>query len=119
MNVDKLVKLLDRYRLPVEPEAMLQEAIAIILRDNGIPFAREVKLTSTDRIDFMVCDSIGIECKCNGSALALARQVGRYEDSKQLQSILVVVTRKRLAVAGAWVPGTFAKPLRVFVTKAL
>lgn len=90
----------------------------MILRERGIPFHREFKLTDTDRIDFLV-GTIGVECKVDGSALALARQIGRYESSPMLTSLVIVVTRKRLTAIERWIPASFEKPIHTLLTKAL
>lgn len=115
-SIHGLVALLSRYRLPAHSEPELREAVALILRERGIPFRREVEISERDSIDF-VCGTVGIECKVDGSALQLAQQIARVGASPEVMSMLVVVTRERMTAVLRWVPATMVKPVHCLLVK--
>lgn len=90
-------------------EGDVQDSIAGVLELADVAFAREVRLTDQDRIDFLVHD-IGIEVKCEGSAGAVERQLTRYAASPRIAALVLATTRSQLRAMPATVGG---KPLRV------
>ena len=94
---DLAAKLVSRrYRAPMD-EARLQEEIAALLTVEGFTYEREVRLTTTDRIDFMV-GGIGIEVKVQGSALAVMRQLLRYAEHERVSELILFTTRAQIVV---------------------
>ena|SRR6266536_1553684 len=107
-----LVDLLEGKRFNEASEDALQRGIAEVLSGAGISFKREVPLTRGDRIDFLV-GAIGVECKTDGSLSALVRQLFRYAQADQVEALVVVTTRLRLAR----LPPSFnGKPITVVAT---
>lgn len=90
-------------------EARLQEQIADLLTERGIGFAREVRLSAEDRIDFLV-GAVGIEVKTKGSRHAVLRQLARYAAHERIQSLWLATTRWQL---GDMPRSLGAKPLGV------
>lgn len=113
MTTPEIVVALRQVSFRFGNEAELQEGIAIALKRAGIEHRREVVLTKQDRIDFMVGD-VGIEVKIDGSITLLTRQVYRYAQLPEVQSLVVVVTRMRLANLPSEING---KP--VFVVRVI
>lgn len=95
-TANSIVYTLRRSAFRFSNETELQEGIAIALGRAGIQHRREVVLTKRDRIDFLV-DDIGIEVKVDGSITLLTRQLYRYAKLPEVSSLVVVVTRMRLA----------------------
>ena len=96
MTAPEIVALLERQRFDESSEDALQRGIAQVLSAAGISFKREVPLTRYDRIDFLV-GPIGIEVKADGSLSALTRQLFRYAQADQLDGLVLVTTKTRLA----------------------
>ncbi|HEX9640973.1 MAG TPA: hypothetical protein VGB13_06645 [Candidatus Krumholzibacteria bacterium] len=85
-----------RYRHPTD-ELRLQEEIAAVLSAECIGFEREVVLTPTDRIDFLV-GTVGVEIKVKGSAHAVARQLLRYAEHERITELVLFTTRTQIVV---------------------
>lgn len=90
-----VVRLLSRQALPRAPEKALQDAIARLLGDAGFSYEREVRLTTSDVIDFVVGDRLGVEVKIGGSTSDVTRQLHRYAQSERVAELLLVTTRSR------------------------
>jgi NAD(P)-dependent dehydrogenase (short-subunit alcohol dehydrogenase family) len=91
-----LVALLEGHRFDESSEDALQRGVAQVLAAAGCSFTREVPLTRQDRIDFLV-GGVGVECKTDGSLSALTRQLHRYALATQVEALVLVTTRARLA----------------------
>lgn len=81
------------YRFTYRAEDQLQEGIAAALAAAGLPAEREVRLSPTDRIDFIV-GRVGVEVKITGSVSAVLGQLQRYA-THDLDALLLVTTRAR------------------------
>lgn len=92
-----LVRALKAHEYHYANERDLQDAIAVILRRREIPFSREVRLTATDRIDFLVGLGIGVEVKLDGQMTELLRQLARYAQCEDVSALVVVTPKSRLA----------------------
>ena len=92
MMILTVLKALERHRFNVGCESTLQMQIADVFQAAGIEFEREVSLSSSDRIDFMV-GGIGIEVKISGQAKAIYRQCERYCAFDQVDTLLLVTNR--------------------------
>lgn len=98
MTPDVVLAALRGYQFNYINEDELQQGVAAALALAGIPAAREVRLNTANRIDFM-CDTVGIEVKVGGSAPDLIRQVRRY---LTLVDHVVVVTTRAQHVHIGW-----------------
>ena|SRR6478736_3415068 len=78
-------------------EAELGELCSRLLAAAALPYRSEVCLGSPrDRIDFVV-GRVGVELKIDGSPAAVLRQLDRYAASDEIDSLLLVTTRRSLA----------------------
>lgn len=111
-----IIDLLDRHRFRFGTEAELQDDIGYVLETAAIPHEREVRLTSGDRIDFMIAARIGLEVKVDGGISALTRQLHRYAQVDAVKELLVVTSRARHANLPTLLSGT---PVRVYALPAL
>ncbi len=111
----RLREVLGSYRYSLASEKALQDGIAQVLALRGIRFDREVRLTPTDVIDFVI-EAIGVEVKVEGSPAEIARQLQRYAASKRV-SALLLVTRK-LQHAHRFPEKIGGKPLHVLTLEA-
>ena len=73
-------------------EDQLQGAMEQLFLSKGIPHTREVRLSAKDRIDFMV-GRIGIEVKVKQSAETVERQLLRYAQHEEVDSLILVTSR--------------------------
>jgi hypothetical protein len=78
-----------RYTWPNEYQ--LQDELAPVLADTGLPVAREHQLPGVGRLDFYV-DRIAVEVKVKGSVTEVIRQLGRYAKCDDVDGILLVTT---------------------------
>lgn len=93
-----IVELMQRYRLTLSDEKLLQVQIGQMLELEKVPFAREVRLSEADIVDFMVGDgallqplgqACAIEVKIGGSRRAIFRQIERYCVHQQVAEIVL------------------------------
>ncbi len=103
---------LNRFRFASEAE--LQRGIGSVLQQR-FEVEREVRLTKTDRIDFVI-DRIGIEVKIGGSLGQVTSQLHRYAQCPELDAVLLVTTRAKHAAQPATMNG---KPVRVYWMRSL
>lgn len=92
MDAVTVAEVLGRYKFSHQCEEELQSAIASALTDSSVEFEREVELSKTDRIDFLV-GTVGIEVKIKGSPTEVARQLNRYVQSPKIESLLLVTAK--------------------------
>ncbi len=88
----EIVRLLSAVRIRHSTEEQLQDGIAQVLESEGIAFEREVALTRSSRIDFMV-GTVGLEVKIKGPVTAVLRQLYRYACSAETTRLVLVTTR--------------------------
>lgn len=100
-----MVDLLKRYRFRSTTEAEFQEAIAAALTAGGFGHRREVRLTTADRIDFLLDCGVGIEVKIQGTAAAAERQLRRYAASDEVKALILVTSRSQVAVQPRLIDG--------------
>ena len=92
MTLQDLDALLLRHVFRFTNERDLQDGIALALTAASIPFTREHRLGTTDRVDFLIAPGIAVEIKVDGSLMALLRQVQRYASHASVQSIVAIGT---------------------------
>lgn len=111
-----IIDLLDQHRFRFGTEAELQDGIEHVLQSAEIPHEREVRLSSGERIDFMLDGRIGLEVKVDGGISALTRQLHRYAQVEAVEELLVVTSRARHANLPTVLSGT---PVRVYAIPVL
>ncbi len=92
MTAREIRSFLAEYRFDTSCEATLQAQIERAFRERGVEYKREVRLSSHDRIDFLL-EGIGIEVKIKGSAKAIFRQCQRYCAYDEIQALILVTGR--------------------------
>jgi len=92
MTPEEVIAAINDYEFSYTCEDDLQRAIASALSDCSIPYQREYQLSEKDRLDFKV-GTIAIEVKIKGRLTEVARQVGRYLQSPELTSVILVTTK--------------------------
>ena len=97
-----------RFRFSHEQELVL--GIAEALDIAGIYYEREVRLSKSDRLDFLTAAGVCIEVKVDGSFAEAARQVYRYSMLDRVLAIIVVTSRSVHREMPEWING---KPVRV------
>ncbi|HMJ83794.1 MAG TPA: hypothetical protein VK504_11535 [Vicinamibacterales bacterium] len=107
-------RLLNLASFRYSNEAELQAGVAEVLTASGFGFDpisdREVILSPTDRIDFLI-GTVGVEVKIGGSPAEIFRQLMRYAESPRIESLIVVTNKVRIARG---LPGSvLQKPLDV------
>jgi hypothetical protein len=95
-DAEVIATWLSTTRFAVSDESRLQAGITQLFTSRCIPFAREVRLSPEDRIDFLVVDRIGVECKVDGSPTAVVQQVLRYLQHPPLTALILLTSRLRL-----------------------
>lgn len=89
-----LGQLVSGCRFTYSGETALQDALEVLLAEARHAVLREVRLSATDRIDFLV-DRCGVEVKVKGTAAAVQRQLQRYARSPLVDELLLVTTTHR------------------------
>lgn len=111
--LDILSRTLRSHRFTFPSEYVLQEGIARVLLDAGIPHEREHGL-GRDRVDFFLDfqpeGGIALEVKIDGSLSSVTRQLHRYAQHPDVRAIVLVTTR---AMHDRMPPEMGGKPLLV------
>lgn len=95
---ERLLHLLAGYRFRPAGELDLQEALARIFEAEGLHVLREHRLSSRDVVDFFLPEGVAIEVKVTGGTLDVARQLQRYAEHAEVLTLVLVTTRRRLAL---------------------
>ena len=109
MNGAAIAEQLRGYRFQFGTEAALQHALERILAGQA---QREVRLSRTDRIDFLA-GRVGIEVKVGGSVTAVAAQLARYTLSDRIDELVLVTSCNRHRRLPARING---KPVHLVLT---
>ncbi|RKH02967.1 hypothetical protein D7X32_15265 [Corallococcus carmarthensis] len=113
--LEQVRALVTRHRFRCAGEALLQEALAQVLTEAGIPFQREVRLGDAGRIDFLLTEArVGLEVKVDGGLSEVTRQLLRYAEREDIHALLLITTRSRHDSLPAHMQG---KPVRVAVLR--
>lgn len=97
------------YRFTYRAEDQLQEGLAAAFAAAGLPVQREVWLSPSERIDFLV-GRVGVEVKVAGSPSVVLSQLQRYATHERIGGLVLVTTRARHRALPAVVGGL---PLRI------
>ncbi|TXH11290.1 MAG: hypothetical protein E6R03_14355 [Hyphomicrobiaceae bacterium] len=109
--MERLIGTLSGYRIPFGNERSMQDTMFEILMHAGIGFYREFYL-GKDRVDFLLADGLAIECKVEGSPVAVMQQLLKYAACDEVKSILLVTSRHTHRWPG--VTELNGKPFRVY-----
>jgi hypothetical protein len=93
MTTPEIAALLAARAYHWQNEKELQRGIGMVLTEAGVVFVPEVSITRKDRIDFLV-GKIGIEIKVGGSLAAVTRQLFRYAECPEIDSLVLVTTKQ-------------------------
>lgn len=85
-----ITAILRRARLPLGNEGALQDALGRALERAGVSFEREVRISATDRIDFLAAGGVGIEAKARYPRRAIYRQLERYAQQPSITALILV-----------------------------
>lgn len=107
--LERVVAAIRSRRFVHVHEDELQEGLAAAFADEGLVADREVRLSSQDRIDFLI-GTVGVEVKVAGSASRAQAQLERYAASDRVGQLVLVTDRAQAGVQPEVVNG---KPLRV------
>lgn len=107
----RIVETLPRFAYRYTDEISLHEAMAGVLADAGIEFAREVVAGPRDRFDFLVPDGIVIEAKIKGSFSQALAQCQRYAERSDVSALVLVATR--FWATGSQLLESHGKPIHV------
>lgn len=91
MEASELIAVLRRSRFRFGTELSLQNDLESLLQELEVPHVRERRLGS-GAIDFLAGE-IGLECKVDGSAGVVLRQLLRYAGFDEVKVIVLVTSR--------------------------
>lgn len=92
ITMETITTIIGGHRFRHTSEASLQRGIHAALTSYGLPARREVRLSNSDIIDFMV-GAIGIETKVAGALRDVVGQLSRYARHPEVTELLLVTTR--------------------------
>lgn len=90
MSPEDFVRFIARRRFTLADESALQREIAAELEQAGAAYEREVRLSSSDRVDFMLPGNIAVEIKLKGQRRAVFRQCERYVAHDNVRGLILV-----------------------------
>ncbi len=86
-----IMALVRRHRFDLSDEKRLQADLESVLTLSGFPFVREKRLSARDIPDFLVLDSVAVECKLRGARkMDVYRQLVRYSEHDTVQALIFV-----------------------------
>lgn len=88
----RIVTAIHAAKVNISTEEAAQRDIASALARAGFEAQREVRLTSTERIDFMV-GAVGIEVKVKHSKRDILRQLERYAALSEIRALVLATGR--------------------------
>ncbi len=102
---------------PTRDEDILHRRVTRALTELGVKFHPEYEFNRRNRVDFVTWigntdTEVGIECKTQGSALEVQRQLYRYAE---FLHVLILVTTKPLAITSGTILDRHNKPCRLHV----
>lgn len=88
-DVKPIIRILQSRRFTLSDEKRLQAEIEEVLTDAGIKHVREYRLDAGSIIDFFISGT-GIEVKRRGSKLEIWRQLERYAEFDEVETLILV-----------------------------
>lgn len=118
----ELISIIESVQLCYTTEEIMQQQLHELFQARSIDAVKEFRLNARDRVDFLaktMNGNVAVECKTKGSPQTVMAQLARYAESDQVQSVLLVTSRRNhLAseafrereilgkpLAGVWVAG--------------
>lgn len=96
ISANTLTEALRGYRFRFTDEKELQDGVASVLSSSGMHYAREYRLTETDRPDFWIpAEGVAVEVKIKGSTSSVIRQLHRYAARPEVKAVVLVTSRMR------------------------
>lgn len=90
----KILELLSNYKfLELNNEKILQNEINDVFKKNNLNFKKEFFLSKESIIDFLLSDNnknIGVELKTKGNAKQIYKQLERYCEFDEINSIILI-----------------------------
>lgn len=83
--------MLSTYQFKTHTEQVLQDGIEQALKEAGVSYTREHRLSAEDRPDFMI-GGVAVEVKIQGGAAKALRQVSRYLEHPEVTAVILVGT---------------------------
>lgn len=115
-GLDQLAAKILQTHIRYATEAEMQQDVELLLARDGFEFKREFKLSSRDRVDFLVTHesrNVALECKISGSPVSVMSQLARYAESSKIDGVLLVSSRRVLLASEAFrEQEILGKPLR-------
>ncbi len=87
--IEQIFAAMRGIRFPLKNEKELQAALSDRFTAVGLEHEREVRLSSSDIVDFMFGD-IAAECKTNGGKMEIFRQLERYAEHDRVSRLILI-----------------------------
>lgn len=89
--VAQVIRSIQRSRLDLSSEKHLQEGVEQTLKEAGIPFEREKRLSAEDIPDFLIHGGVVLECKMRNKAkkIDIFKQLSRYATHPEVTAIIL------------------------------
>lgn len=92
-SVEAVIREIRNRKFNFTCENELQQGLAELLEELGVPHQREHSLTPTDRIDFLLERGVGIEIKIQESLTSVTRQLHRYAQCPEITHLILMTSR--------------------------
>lgn len=89
MTPQDIVQFIHARRFLLDSETAVHERIADELTAIGVAFEREVALSRSDRVDFMI-GGTAVEVKLAGAKLSIFKQCERYCQHSRVKALVLV-----------------------------
>lgn len=90
MKPEEFQRMIQGRRIAYGDEEELQSIIGGILAAEGVNFRREVRLSASERVDFLIDDGLVVEVKLKGSHYNVLRQLQRYAKHAMVEAIVLL-----------------------------
>lgn len=87
----QIIAAIESSRINLSTEALAQNALTKLFDARGWPAQAEVRLTPSDRIDFMIQD-VGLEVKIGQPRRSILRQLERYAACEEVGHLILVTS---------------------------
>lgn len=89
----KVFEALNSTHFPLTHEISLHQKMEDVFTNYGISFKREVFLSKTDKVDFLIDGNLALEVKIKGSAMNIYRQCERYCTHDSVTGIILASSK--------------------------
>tara|TARA_B100002049_G_C16085532_1_gene379323 strand:+ start:22349 stop:22708 length:360 start_codon:yes stop_codon:yes gene_type:complete len=91
--VARVFEALNSTHFPITHEISLHQKMEDVFKSYNIPFEREVFLSKSDKVDFLIESSIALEVKIKGRAMSIYRQCERYCTHDSVEGIILASSK--------------------------